>query len=99
MAVIIIINPMSWWYIVTSKPEMQILAEGTSYFGLVFSGKTSLEIASDGNVLAVQWLGLRASTTGGLGLIPGPGTQIPQAVQEKKKKKLLKAVQELGRWH
>ena len=47
MAVIIVINPMSWWFTVTSKLEMQILGEGTSYCGLVFSGKTSPEIASD----------------------------------------------------
>ena len=31
------------------------------------------------NSLAVQWLGLRASTAGGPGLIPGQGTKIPQA--------------------
>ena len=40
-----------------------------------------------GNSLAVQWLGLHASTVGGLGLIPGQGTKIPQAVQQGKRKK------------
>ena len=32
-----------------------------------------------GTSLAVQWLGLHASTAGGTGLIPGRGTKIPQA--------------------
>ena len=46
-----------------------------------------------GNPLAVQWLGLCASTAGGRGLIPGQGTKIPHAVRhsrgnkEKKEKK------------
>ena len=31
------------------------------------------------NSLVVQWLGLHASTAGGLGSIPGQGTKIPQA--------------------
>ena len=38
----------------------------------------------------VQWLGLCASTAGGLGSVPGGGTKILQAShfgQEKKKKK------------
>ena len=45
-----------------------------------------------GTSLAVQWLGLCASTAGGPGLIPGRATKIQQAVQrgqkigEKKKK-------------
>ena len=29
--------------------------------------------------MAVQWLGLYASSAGGIGLIPGWGTKIPQA--------------------
>ena len=33
-----------------------------------------------GTSLVVQWLGLRASTAGGTGSIPGQGTKIPQAV-------------------
>ena len=41
--------------------------------------------------LAVQWLGLCASTAGGLGSIPGQGTEVPQvSVQGKKKKKEIK---------
>ena len=67
---VIIINPVSWWCIVTSKPEMHILGEGNGYCGLVFSGKTSLEVASDGNSLAVQWLGLQAFTVKGAGFNP-----------------------------
>ena len=38
------------------------------------------------NSLAVQWLGLWASTAGGLGLIPGQGTKIPQAAWHGQKK-------------
>ena len=44
-----------------------------------------------GNSLAVQWLGLHASTAGGMRSIPGQGTKILQAVrcgQKKKKKRL-----------
>ena len=32
-----------------------------------------------GNSLAVQWLGLQASTAGGTSSIPGLGTKIPHA--------------------
>ena len=45
---------------------------------------------ASGNSLAVQWLGLHASSAGGMGLIPGWGTKISHAVwcsQKKKKKK------------
>ena len=35
----------------------------------------------------VQWLGLRASTAGGMGSIPGWGTKTPQAVQLYRKRK------------
>ena len=41
------------------------------------------------DALAVQWLGLRTSTAGGLGSTPGRGTEILQAAlcgQKKKKK-------------
>ena len=41
-----------------------------------------------GTSLAVQWLGLCTSTAGGPGLIPGPGTKIPQAMHSQKKKRL-----------
>ena len=40
-----------------------------------------------GNSLAVQWLGLRASTAGGMGLIPGLGINIPHATRPKNKNK------------
>ena len=36
-----------------------------------------------GTSLAVQWLGLHASTTGGMGLIPSRRTKIPHAVRSK----------------
>ena len=39
------------------------------------------------NYLVVQWLGLCAFTAKGLGLIPGWGTKIPQAMQLSQKKK------------
>ena len=48
-------------------------------------------LAGVGNFLAVRWLGLRASTAGGMGSITGRGTKIPHAAwcgqKEKKKKK------------
>ena len=40
-----------------------------------------------GTSLAVQWFRRQASTSGGLGSIPGQGTKIPNAVQCSKKKK------------
>jgi len=40
-----------------------------------------------GNSMVVQCLGLCASTTGGVGSIPGQGSKIPHAAQQKKKKK------------
>ena len=46
-----------------------------------------IEVWFIGTSLAVQWLGLHTSTAGGMGLIPGQGTKIPQAAQPKKKKK------------
>ena len=55
-----------------------------------------------GNSVAVQWLGLGASTAGGTGSIPGQGTRIPQAAwwrgQKKKKKEVpgKGVVQEVG---
>ena len=47
-------------------------------------------MASLGHSLVVQWLGLCASTSGTLGLIPALGTKTPQATQvgQKKKKKV-----------
>ena len=40
-----------------------------------------------GNSLAVQRLGCRASTAGGMGSIPGQGTNTPHAVWRGQKKK------------
>ena len=34
---------------------------------------------NSGNFLAIQWLGLQASTAGDMGSIPGQGTRIPHA--------------------
>ena len=55
------------------------------------SGKLMSKDGPSRNSLVVQWLGLRASTAEGRGLIPGWGTKIPQAAwcgQKKKKKKM-----------
>ena len=49
-----------------------------------------LEI-SKGNSLAVQWLGLHASTADSLALISGGRTKIPQALRWGKKKKKKKS--------
>ena len=43
--------------------------------------------AKAGNSLVVQWLGLCASTAGGMGSIPDRRTEIPQAAQHGQKKK------------
>ena len=42
----------------------------------------------EGTSLPVQWLGLRASTAGGAGSIPGRGTRMPHAVQHGQRKKV-----------
>ena len=47
----------------------------------------NLKIAILGNSLAVQWLGLWASTAGGTGSIPGQGTNMPHAMRHSQKKK------------
>ena len=48
---------------------------------------------SSGNFLVIQWVGLRASTTGGTGSIHGQGTKILLSLQHGQKKK--KSSQEL----
>ena len=40
-------------------------------------GQSNAKRRGKGTSLAVQWLGLHASTAGGIGLIPGRGTKIP----------------------
>ena len=54
---------------------------------IVRSGPRIENTGLHGNSLAVQWLGLRASTSGGTGLIPDWGAKIPQAMQRSAKKK------------
>ena len=55
-----------------------------------------LEI-NKGNSLAVQWLGLHASTADSLALISSGRTKIPQALRwDKKKKKEISKVVALG---
>ena len=41
--------------------------------------------------MVVQWLGLRAFTTKGMGSVPGWGTKIPQAAQHSQKLKKRKS--------
>ena len=38
-----------------------------------------------GNSLVIQWLGLHASTAGGIGSVPGWGTKIPHALWHSQK--------------
>ena len=45
-----------------------------------------------GNSLAVQWLGLHASTAGGMGSIPAQGTKILHAEWHSKKKEKKKII-------
>ena len=47
-----------------------------------------LEYIYLGNSLEVQWLGLRASTAGGMGSIPGQGTRISRGMAKKRKKNI-----------
>ena len=49
-------------------------------------GLRSQQSAALGTSLAVQWLGLRASTSGAMGSIPGQGTKILQASRHCQKK-------------
>ena len=44
-------------------------------------------LRAKGTSLVVQWLGLHASTAGGMRLIPGRGTKMPHAASAAKKKK------------
>ena len=46
-----------------------------------------------GTPLAVQWLGLRASTAGGAGSIPGPGSGITHAAQRSQKEEKRKKIE------
>ena len=54
-------------------------------------GKLLFRNILSGNSLVVQWLGLCAFTAVGPGLIPGRGTEIPQATRngQKEKKKFI----------
>ncbi|XP_029074698.1 CBP80/20-dependent translation initiation factor isoform X2 [Monodon monoceros] len=53
---------------------------------------------SKGNPLAVQWLGLRASSAEDTGSIPGRGTKILQAARRGQKKKRKKTAQGHSEW-
>ena len=44
------------------------------------------ETSEPGTLLMVQWLGLHASTAGGMGVIPGQGTKILYALQQSQNK-------------
>ena len=49
-----------------------------------------------GNFLAVQWLGLQASTAGGTGFILGQGTRIPQAMRPSQNKNFTEKIRHFG---
>ena len=51
---------------------------------------TAIKHTIGGMSLMVQWLGLCASTAGGVGSIPGQGTKILKAMQHGQKKKKTK---------
>ena len=53
-----------------------------------WEGNSYLKVVRMGTSLAVQWLGLHASTAGGMGSIPGQGTKIPCGVAKKEWLKL-----------
>ena len=67
--------------------EMQIKTTMRHHFTPTQIAK--IKKTAKGTSLVVQWLGLWASSTGGMGSIPGWGTKIPHAAQlsQKKKKK------------
>ena len=54
-------------------------------------GKCKLKKSQWGTSLVVQWSGLRASTAGDMGLIPGWGTKITHATMWPKKKRKKKS--------
>ena len=51
-----------------------------------------------GNSLVVQWLGLRASTAGGPGLIPSRGTEILYAAWHGQKKTTIREASTIIGW-
>ena len=77
---------------IQSGPGTVLSAVQASRFILMSVLKEGLS----GNSLAVQWLGLCASTPGGTGSIPGRGTKIPQATRKTKIKERLKP--EVQKW-
>ena len=58
---------------------------GADKFYTLYNCEAIYNIGFFGNSLAVQWLGLGASTAGGPSSIPGQGTKILQAAQCGKK--------------
>ena len=82
-----LVPPAPWRFWAPDQPRNQFMDQAPGAFGLedhrlIHSSK----LVSRGTSLAVQWLGLHASTTGGLGSIPARGTKIPQVHSQKKKK-------------
>ena len=62
----------------------QFFADQKISFDILLSFSVSLKVQM-GIYLAVQWLGLCASTAGGTDSIPGPGIKIPQVPQRGQK--------------
>ena len=64
------------WAVREGEAEMGKWEWGSFKFSFKTTLRTSLE---------VQWLGLRASTAGDMGSIPGQGTKNPQAARHSQK--------------
>ena len=58
----------------------------------VFIRKQHSNLSQVGTSRVVQWLGLGASTAGGMGLIPGWGTKIPYTMRHSQKKRKKKSM-------
>ena len=67
------------------KTDQQETTDRVWGSGTFLTGEEALKIGRQGTFLAVQWLGLHASTAGSPGSIPGRGTKIPQVAWAKKK--------------
>ena len=62
-------------------PRLTAQPEGAAYQVDLAKANRRSQRCEVGTSLAVQWLGLRASTAGGMGSIPGQGIKIPHATQ------------------
>ena len=78
--------PHAAWHAPPHPPKnIYIYTQAKTTNGI--GSEVSSKEGKSGNSLAVQWLGLCASTAGGPGSIPGRGTEIPQATRHSQKQK------------